>query len=78
MYITKKDTWGKVIRYKTQLPTDILSQVAIMDFNKFNVLVAEFITTKCILAIEMAMDLEIYQIDIKDGVLEVEMTMTHL
>ena len=73
---TNNDALGKILRYKARLVIKEYSQVAGVNFNEIFVLVAKFISIRFILAIEVAMDLEIHQMDVKttflNEVLEVE------
>ena len=59
MLCTKNDALGKIIRYKVRLVENGYSQVAGVDFNETFVLVAKFITIRCIFAIRTTMNWEI-------------------
>ena len=56
MFLTNRDALGEIIRCKVQLVAKGYFPMAGVDFNKIFALVAKFITIRCILAIETAMD----------------------
>lgn len=82
MFRTKRDAVGQIVWHKARLVAKGYTQLAGVDFNKTFVLVAKFITIRCILAIKAAMDLEIHQMDIKasflNGMIEVKIYMGQL
>lgn len=56
---------GNVVRYKVRLIAKDYSQVISIDFNETFAPVAKFSTIRTIVTIEIAMDLEMHQMDVK-------------
>ena len=56
MFRTKKDALGEIIMYKTWLVSKGYSQVAGVDFNDTFAPVVKFITIRCILVLEAAIN----------------------
>jgi hypothetical protein len=65
VFRTKKDALGEIVRYKKWLVAKIYSQVAELDINKTLAPLIKFITIRCILTLEAAMDREVHQMDVK-------------
>ena len=82
LFLTKKDALGEIIRYKIRLVAKGYSQVDRVNFNEIFASVVKFITIRCILALGLATNWEIHQMDIKttslNGILEVKIYMNQL
>ena len=60
VFSTKRDVLGNVVRYKARLVARGFSQAEGVDFNKTFAPIAKFSTIRCIVAIGVAMDLEMH------------------
>ena len=70
MFRTKRNATSGIVRYKARLVSKLYFQVVGVDFNMTFVLVAKFITIRCILALGVAMRLGDLSNGCKDGVFE--------
>ena len=69
MFKTKRDASGEVVRHKARLVARGFSQVQGVDFNETFALVAKFTTIRCVVALGVALDLEMHQMDVKTAFL---------
>ena len=65
VFKTKRDASGEVVRRKARLVARGFSQVQGVDFNETFALVAKFTTIRCVVALGVALDLEMHQMDVK-------------
>ena len=79
VFHTKNDTLDVIVRYKAWLIVMEYFQMTGVDFNETFAPVTKFITIRCILALGVALNWEIHQMDVKmaflNELLEVELYM---
>ena len=73
IFKTKRDAASEIVRHKARLVARGFSQVPRVDFNETFASVSKFTTIRCIVALGVALDLKMHQMDVKTTFLNVDL-----